>query len=115
LFYSTDAGLGTFASALPRQLSRPVAVTYGRAARYPANQELVPSNLDGRTRASARAEVRFLNADETTALPLPEADLDLLISLYTGPVWDHCQHYLTPSGLFLANSSHGDARLVVLC
>ncbi len=58
--------------------------------------------------------VDFLAADFTGPLPLPEASTDLVISLYTGPAWDHCRRYLRPGGLFLANSSHGDASLAAL-
>ena len=85
-----------------------------RAARYFANEELVAAELEGRTGPGAGTEVRFLGADYTTALPLPAAGFDLLISLFAGPVWDHCRQLLSPSGLFLANTSHGDASLAAL-
>lgn len=85
-----------------------------RAARFFARQELVASELQGQTPTASGAEVRFLHADYTTALPLPDAEFDLLISLYAGPVWDHCRQYLKPHGLLLANTSHGDASLAAL-
>ncbi len=85
-----------------------------RAARYFANHELVASQLEGRTGASREAEVAFLHSDYTRPLPLPHAAFDLLISLYAGPVWDHCQQHLKRDGLLLANASHGDASLAAL-
>lgn len=85
-----------------------------RAARYFANRELVVAELTGRTLPGAGIHVEFLHADYTAPLALPETGFDLLISLYTGPAWDHCQQYLKPGGLFLANASHGDASLAAL-
>lgn len=94
------------------------AVTYvdtdRRAARYFANRELVMAELEGRARTDVEPDVKFLNTDYTTDLGLGEAEFDLLISLYAGPIWDHCQQYLHPGGLFLANTSHGDASLAAL-
>ncbi len=58
--------------------------------------------------------MRFLHADYTTDLPVPTAGFDLLISLYAGLVWDHCRRYLAPSGLLLANTSHGDASIAAI-
>ncbi|MCH9729546.1 MAG: hypothetical protein K0U84_07715 [Actinomycetia bacterium] len=85
-----------------------------RAARYFANHDLVATELRGRTRTGVEPDVRFLRADYTTSLDLAKAEFDLLISLYAGPLWDHCQQYLKPRGLFLANASHGDASLAAL-
>ena len=65
-------------------------------------------------RCPVAVAVEFVNGDYTQPLPVPEAAFDLLISLYAGPFWDQCQRYLKPSGLFLANSSHGDASLAAL-
>lgn len=94
------------------------AVTYvdtdRRAERYFADQERVAAELRGRTRQGFTPRVRFLRGDYTTALDLPEAAFDLLISLYAGPFWDHCRRYLRPGGLFLANASHGDACIAAL-
>ncbi|MGB7983151.1 MAG: class I SAM-dependent methyltransferase [Candidatus Nanopelagicales bacterium] len=85
-----------------------------RAARFFANEELVAAQLHGRTMPGAGTEVAFLHADYTTPLPLPEGGFDLIISLYAGPVWDHCNQHLAPGGLLLANTSHGDACLAAL-
>lgn len=85
-----------------------------RAARYFADRDLVAADLDGRTPKGAKPEVTFLHADYTAGLPVPDAAFDLLISLYAGPVWEHCQRYLKPRGLLLANTSHGDASLAAL-
>ncbi len=85
-----------------------------RAARFFADRELLAAELEGRTHPGAGTEVEFLQADYTTPLPLPAAGFDLLVSLYAGPVWDHCSKYLRAGGLLLANASHGDASLAAL-
>lgn len=85
-----------------------------RAARYFADPDLPRSELAGRADPGAATEIRFLHADYTEGLPLPKAGFNLLISLYAGPVWDHCRQYLAPGGLLLANASHGDASLAAL-
>ncbi len=85
-----------------------------RAARFFADQALVAAELEGRAQDGAGTDVQFLHADYTGALPLTDGSFDLLISLYAGPVWDHCRRYLEPGGLLLANASHGDAGLAAL-
>lgn len=56
------------------------------------------------------AGVAFLRADHA-ALDLPEEGFDLLISLYAGPVSEHCTRFLRIGGHLLVNPSHGDAAL----
>ncbi len=94
------------------------SVTYvdtdARAARFFADETLVAAELQGRTLPGAGAEVAFVRRDFTEPLPLPPGAFDLLISLYTGPAWEHCRPYLAPDGLFLANASHGEASLAAL-
>lgn len=85
-----------------------------RAARYFADADALRSDLAGRADPGAATEIRFLHADYTAGLPLPGSGFDLLISLYAGPVWDHCRRHLRPGGLLLANTSHGDASLAAL-
>lgn len=85
-----------------------------RAARYFADTALLEAELHGRTRSGAGTDLAFLHADYTRPLPLQPASFDLLISLYAGPVWEHCRHYLSPRGWLLANTSHGDASLAAL-
>lgn len=85
-----------------------------RAARYFADESLVTAELQGRTIPGAGTDIAFLHADYTEPLPIPPASFDLLISLFAGPVWEHCRQYLSPQGLLLANTSHGDASLAAL-
>lgn len=85
-----------------------------RAARYFADEALATAELQGRTLPGAGADIAFLHADYTEPLPIPPAGFDLLISLYAGPVWEHCRKYLSPQGLLLANTSHGDASIAAL-
>ncbi len=85
-----------------------------RARRFFDDHDLVAGELAGRTRPSAGIEVRFLDADYTHRLDLPDGSVDLLISLFAGPVWEHCGRYLRPEGWMLANTSHGDASLAAL-
>ncbi|WP_228373017.1 hypothetical protein [Demequina maris] len=94
------------------------AVTYidtdRRAARYFADTALVAAELRGRGGTGAVAQVSFLPLDYTARLPLPDHHFDLLISLYAGPVWEHCRQHLAPGGRLLANASHGDASLAAI-
>ena len=85
-----------------------------RAARYFADEAHVATELQGRTLPGAGTDVAFLHMDYTKQLPIRPASFDLLISLYAGSVWEHCQQYLSPLGWFLANTSHGDASLAAL-
>jgi hypothetical protein len=83
-----------------------------RAARYFADSDLVRSELGGRSGPEPRVD--FVAADYTSELPWVHGSFDLLISLYAGPVWEHCRPYLRSGGLLLANASHGDASLAAL-
>ncbi len=85
-----------------------------RAARFFADNTLLSSELQRRTLPGSGAEVAFLHLDYTKPLPLFPASFDLLISLYAGPVWEHCRKHLSTDGWLLANSSHGDASLAAL-
>lgn len=88
--------------------------TDGRAAKYFADPERVQAELVGPTHPAAGTEVSFLAADYTKPLPIADHSMDLVISLFAGPVWDHCRRYLRPGGWLLANTSHGDASLAAL-
>lgn len=57
------------------------------------------------------ADVRFVHADYTTDLGLPDGHFDLLISLFAGFVSEHCTRHLRVGGTLLVNPSHGDAAL----
>lgn len=85
-----------------------------RAAKFFADHKRVMSELEGATAPGAAPEITFLEADFTHTLAVADESFDLLIALYTGPAWDSCARYLAPTGLFLANSSHGDASLAAL-
>ena len=85
-----------------------------RARRFFADSDVVAAELAGRTRLRAGREVRFIGADYTHQLDLAEGSVDLLVSLFAGPVWQHCGRYLRAGGWLLANTSHGDASLAAL-
>jgi len=85
-----------------------------RAVRFFAETDRARTELADRTRRGAGVDVRFLAADYTHDLDVPEQSMDLLISLYAGPVWAHTCRYLRPGGWLLANTSHGDASLAAL-
>ncbi len=93
-------------------------VTYvdndARAARFFADPDLVRAELAGLTGPGVDPEVRFLAGDYTKPLDVPEGSMDLLISLYAGPVSEYCRRDLRPGGLLLANTSHGDASVAAL-
>lgn len=94
------------------------AVTYvdtdRRAARYFADSGRAAAELNDMPHSTAEPDIRFLQADYTGELPVADGGFDLLISLYAGPVWDHCRRYLRAGGLLLANTSHGDASVAAL-
>lgn len=85
-----------------------------RAKRFFDDPDLVAADLAGRTRTAAGREVRFIGADYTHRMDVADSSVDLLISLFAGPVWEHCGRYLRPGGWLLANTSHGDASLAAL-
>ncbi|WP_061964332.1 hypothetical protein [Demequina aurantiaca] len=85
-----------------------------RAAKYFADGALVASELERHVPPALAPEVDFVHGDYTAPLACQEGSFDLLISLFAGPVWDHCQRYLAPGGLLLANASHGDASIAGL-
>ena len=65
-----------------------------RAAKFFAAQDRVRDELTGRSRPGAGREVRFLQADYTQPLAVSAGSMDMLISLYAGPVWENCRQYL---------------------
>ncbi len=85
-----------------------------RARRFFAASDEVAQGLAGRARAGTGEEVRFLAADYTQPLDVAPESMDLLISLYAGPVSEHCRPYLRRGAWLLANASHGDASLAAL-
>ncbi len=56
-----------------------------------------------------RPFIRFLAADYTGPLPLPEASFDLLLSLYAVGVTRACARFVRPGGLLVTNDHAGDA------
>lgn len=85
-----------------------------RAARFFDDAEGVAEILRGHDVDPADRYWTFLGSDYTEPLAVPDASCDLLISLYAGPVSEHCTRYLRLGGLLLVNSSHGDAALASL-
>lgn len=57
---------------------------------------------------------RFIRADYTSDLALPDDHYDLLVSLYAGFVSEHCTQHVRPGGHLLVNASHGDAAMAAL-
>ncbi len=89
------------------------AVTYvdvdRRAKQFFADHDGVQELLGEHGADPDRHHVRFMHADYTDDLDLPEQSFDLLVSLYGGFVSEHCTRYLRSGGVLLVNSSHGDA------
>lgn len=85
-----------------------------RAAQFFDDTGGVDELIARHRRVGPEARWRFLARDYRTTLPVPHGGVDLLISLYAGPVSEHCTRYLRPGGLLLANASHGDAGLAAL-
>ncbi|MGB9374403.1 MAG: hypothetical protein WCA82_09610 [Jiangellales bacterium] len=107
---------GSYVDLSPSTALRSVTYvdTDARAARFFADPDLVQDELAGRTRPGAGQDVRFVAADYTQPLDVADGGVDLLISLFAGPVSDHTRRYLRPGGWLLTNSSHGDASLAAL-
>lgn len=59
----------------------------------------------------ADPDVTFIHADYTSRLDLPDGHFDLLVSLFSGFVSEHCTRYLKVGGTLLVNPSHGDAAM----
>lgn len=59
-------------------------------------------------------QIRFIHADYTSRLDLPDEHVDLLVSLYAGFISEHCTRYLKIGGTLLVNPSHGDAAMASL-
>ncbi len=107
---------GSYVDLSPSTAIRSVTYvdTDRRAATFFSDPDRVYAELAGRAGPGAGQDVRFLAADYTQPLELPDESVDLLISLFAGPVWEHCRRYLRPGGWLLANTSHGDASLAAL-
>lgn len=73
------------------------------------NELLTENGVDPETH-----EVRFVHADYTDDLDLAEDSFDLLVSLYSGFVSEHCTRHLRIGGSLLVNPSHGDAAMASL-
>lgn len=59
-------------------------------------------------------KVDFVHGDYTTRQALadiPAAHFDLLVSLYSGFISEHCTEHLKIGGILLANPSHGDVAM----
>ncbi len=57
------------------------------------------------------ADWRFIHADYTTDLDIPDESVGLLVSLYAGFVSEHCTRYLRRDRWLLVNPSHGDVAM----
>ena len=56
----------------------------------------------------------FVRGDYRDRLPMADASVDLLVSLYAGFVSVSCSRYLRRGGRLLVNDSHGDASMASL-
>lgn len=63
----------------------------------------------GDASARAGASLRFLAADFTAPLPLPEGSFDLLLALGAGGVTRACHRYVRTGGFVLSDDHEGDA------
>ena len=85
-----------------------------RAAAFFADRDGVDALIAEQCPPGRPARWDFLAADYTEPLPLADESFDLLVSLYAGPISEHCSRYLKPGGHLLVNPSHGDAALASL-
>jgi hypothetical protein len=82
-----------------------------RAARFFADLDDVRSILADLQPTPVDPVLRFLSTDYRDQLQLPP--VDLLISLYAGPVSHYCTGLLSVGGHLLAGTSHGDVTLAL--
>lgn len=82
-----------------------------RAAQFFADADQVRAVLAELHPTPTDPAFRFVAADYRYALPL--APVDLLISLYAGPISYFCTDLLRVGGYLLAGSSHGDVTLAI--
>lgn len=82
-----------------------------RAASFFGDVNDVRDIIDGHAGAPVDPAVTFLHADYMDELALPREGFDLLVSLYAGPVSQHCTKHLRVGGVLLVNPSHGDVAL----
>lgn len=85
-----------------------------RAARFFADLPGIEAILAGHGVPAGDRRIRFLPADYTAALDVGDGSVDLLLSLYAGPVSESCTRYLRVGGALLAHPSHGDVALASL-
>jgi len=72
------------------------------------------SAIGGDRASTDEFRVGFQHTDYSGHLPVDDASVQLLVSLYAGFVSEHCTRYLAPGGWLLANNSHGDASMASL-
>lgn len=82
-----------------------------RAAAFFADPAEVGRILAGLRPTLPGAVFRFVHADYRDPLPMPP--VDLLISLYAGPVSHYCTGLVRGGGHLLAGTSHGDVTLAL--
>lgn len=107
---------GSFADIAPSFVIDEVTYvdTDRRAAQFFADTSGIETIIARYRRSASPVRWRFIHVDYRDRLPIPDAHVDLLISLYAGLVSERCSRYLRAGGLLLANASHGDAALAAL-
>lgn len=82
-----------------------------RAAHFFDDHHGVDDIIAQHRQSGSTTKWRFVHADYTSDLQLPNRHFDLLVSLYAGFVSEHCTRHLRPGGHLLVNPSHGDAAM----
>ncbi len=82
-----------------------------RAAAFFDDREGVEEIIRSHPGSPRNPQFMFIHGDYAEDLGLPDEGFDLLVSLYAGPVSDHCVDNLSVGGSLLVNPSHGDAAL----
>jgi hypothetical protein len=84
-----------------------------RAARF-FTQTQVLDYVSSRKTYPEQPSLVFHSGDFSLPLPFDESSFDMLLSFYSGFISLYCKAYLRPSGILVANNSHGDASLAAL-
>lgn len=79
------------------------------AIKFFADEPGVLQYINRNKKYKRSAYVRFIAQDYSTAMPLPEEQFDLLISLFADGISRTCKKYLKVGGILVTHNFHNDA------
>ena len=82
-----------------------------RTPRFFSDRDGIVEIINEHKGAPKSPDIHFIHGDYTKKLELPHDHFDLLVSLYSGFISEHCTQHLRIGGTLLVNPSHGDAAM----